>query len=307
MTDAVERGEATRQFNRLAGLALVASVAAHAWQFAIGPRPLALFVCNASIIIGLALAAVRARRQSAGEFNSSVAAETIVAFGVLALILGLVTAIGPLLGAAGANLRFDAGTLTAIGAPFAQGLAAAGLAPVVAVLVRTAAAADEQGDDPTGETEALSDAVARLTDELDAARLAAGALNRALSDAAAETARIAPAIATQLEGVVNTAAGIGPAMANSIAAMRAELDGAGSGLADELGRAGQGVAAALDDCGARVAAMGGAAQAGTSEIATLTTSLGQLTRNADESAALLEALNTLTASVERFVARRVPA
>lgn len=192
-----------------------------------------------------------------------------MAFGVLALILGLVTAVGPLLGAAGANLRFDAATLTAIGAPFAQGLAAAGLAPVVAVLVRTAAAADEQGDDPTGETEALSDAVARLTDELDAARLAAGALNRALSDAATETARIAPAIATQLDGVVNTAAGIGPAMANSVAAMRAELDGAGSGLADDLGRAGQGVAA-----------MGDAAQAGAAEIATLATSLGQLTRNA---------------------------
>ena len=301
----LSRSEATRRFNFAATLAFLITLAAHLWQFLSGFNPWLLFASNLPIIMGLALFAIRLHRRSDGAFSSAVAAETVVAFGVLALILGLVTAVGPLLGQAGAALTFDGETLKRLGAPFAQGLVAAGIAPVVAVLVRTAAAErDEMGDSQIAAAEALRQAMAALAAEMNAARSAAAMLNSALADAAQKTGRIGPEIGQNLDIVVTAAGRIGPSLSSSVAGLATTIDGAGTSLAGQLQQAGRQVAGSFGDVDARLTALASSAQAGNAELTRLGSSLGALTTQAGDAAAQLDALGAVTVSVEQFLARR---
>lgn len=123
-------------FRTAAGIAFIGILAAHLYHLFANAGPELLLGCNLLVLLGLSLVAAREQRRWGSAFSSALAAETIVAFGVLALILGLVTALVPLMFVDAATLAFDAATVRRVGLPFAQGLASAGLAPVFAVLVR---------------------------------------------------------------------------------------------------------------------------------------------------------------------------
>lgn len=304
MTLSEEGRIAVGRFNAVAVTSLLVSLAIHGAQIALGPHPLLLFGCNFSIILLLALTAMRAHRASDGEFDSGVAAETIVAFGVLSLILGLAAAIVPALELAKNGLAFDAKTLTSLGAPFVQGLAAAGLAPVVAVLLRNFSAEHGGVESTEEELKRLAHAVGRLTGELGSARTMAAALTGALSDARDATIRLGPDLTSQIDGVAQAAGRIAPALTAGAASLAGVLDQSGRDFADELNDAGARFATRLDDARARVEALGLAADGGASHLAGLSTELARVRTGAAESAELLDALAELIASVERFAAAR---
>lgn len=296
------RPAAIRSFNVAAGAALVVTLSVHAVAFWRGPNPFVLAACNLSIILGLALAAIRAHRASGGRFDSAVGAETVVAFGVLALILGLATAISPLLRHGADALTFDAATLRQLGGPFVQGLVAAGLAPVVAVLLRHASA--ELDDDPATEADQLGDALAYLTEQIAGAVEAAAALTGSLDAAATAAARIGPDLGRHLDQIADAAARAGPGVSSGVAALTGALHAGGRRFTDEMESAGRGLASGLAETEARVVALGAAAGTGVVELSRLSAALDGVAANAGETGELFEALNALTASVEAFVARR---
>ncbi len=302
MSDLDHRPAAIRSFNFAAGAALAVTLAVHAYAFWRGPNPFVLAACNLLVIIGLALAAIRAHRASGGRFDSAVGAETVVAFGVLALILGLATAISPLLRHGADALTFDAATLRQLGRPFVQGLVAAGLAPVVAVLLRNASA--ELDDDPATEADQLGDALAYLTEQIAAAVEAAATLTGSLESAATAAARIGPDLGRHLGEIADAAAHAGPGVSSGVAALMGALHTGGRRFTDEMESAGRGLASGLADTESRVAALAAAADTGVAELSRLSTALGGVSANAGETGELFEALNALTASVEAFVARR---
>lgn len=295
------------RFNTAAFGALALSVVAHVAQIALEPSPLLLFGCNFLIIFGLGYLAVRAHRESGGEFDSAVAAETIVAFGVLSLLLGLVVAISPILVLDPSKITFDLGTFRSLGEPFLLGLAAAGVAPVVAVLLRNFSAEHGRGGTAADDLDRLAQAAGLLTAELGAARTASADLTQAVRDAAGATARLGPDLRSNLDAVAVAAGAVAPAIGAGATAFAGALDTGGRRFADDLDDAGKRFAAQLDGARGEVDALAAAARTGSVDLAGLAAELGRLRGGAAETADLMDALNGLIASVERFVAARAAA
>jgi len=132
---AVSRRARASAFSRMGLFALIGSLSLHALQLATQTTFPMLFLGNLAALIFLRWQATQLLRQRA-DFDAVIAAEMIVTFGVLSLILGISTAVVPLfLGTA--TLRVDnLAALAGLAIPFLEGLATAGLAPFFAVLLR---------------------------------------------------------------------------------------------------------------------------------------------------------------------------
>ncbi|WP_176473081.1 hypothetical protein [Sphingomonas lenta] len=306
MGDGTEAAVAIRRYEAATILALFASVGVHVAQALAGFDPYWLVGCNFGIIFSLALLAVRAHRASEGAFDSAVAAETIVAFGVLALILGLVVAIYRAFALAGEGLRFDLGTVGELGRPFALGLAAAGVAPVVAVLLRNFSAEHGRERGPADELDAATAAAVRLAATLDAVRAAAVDLGQAVGDAAAATARLGPELSRHLSDVADATGRVAPTLDMGASQFSGLLEAGAKRFIGEVDGAGARFAADLDGARRPIAALADAARGGAGDMAGLADELSRARAGAAETAELFAALNDLTASVERFVATRGP-
>ncbi|MBX9814488.1 MAG: hypothetical protein A4S12_06300 [Proteobacteria bacterium SG_bin5] len=182
-------------FSRMGLLVLIGSLALHAAQLATQTTFPVLFLGNLVALVFLRWQASALLRRRA-DFDAVIAAEMIVAFGVLSLILGISTAVIPLfLGTA--TLRVDSlAALAGIAIPFLEGLATAGLAPFFAVLLRIEA--HEAGSsEPGAELSELTIATQDLGTELRGAVRALREMREQLAGAAAQSQALGQAMQTE--------------------------------------------------------------------------------------------------------------
>ncbi|OYY89760.1 MAG: hypothetical protein B7Y45_10855 [Sphingomonas sp. 28-66-16] len=246
---------------------LIVSILAHAAQIALQTGYPFVFAINIASLFYMRWRAGAYLRAGRADFDPVIAAEMIVAFGVLSLILGISTAVVPLfLGTA--TLRVgDLTALATLATPFLEGLATAGLAPFFAVLLRIEAHEIESRYDSSTDMSSLATATRDLT------RTIRGT-HTALSDLQ-ESARAAS---------VSTKA-----------------------LADEVrGEAGR-LNAAFMEGEARLRTLTAAAESSGTEVAKLAGETTRLTNAATDAGTMLTALGDLIESVERFVKPTAPA
>ena len=250
------------KFSRLAIAALGISFVAHLGEAASLWPWWCLALVNVAVLLALWLQAVNLHRRRVPGFDVIVAAETIVAFGIMSLILGLAVALLPIVTGIGALDIASPGALGQLALPFLVGLGTAGVAPFFAMLLRNQSAEDDAIVDPVGDASDLAKAM--------------GALRKELVD-----------VEKTMKSFHETAASAGRATSN---------------LADvvdtETGR----LKIALLEGQSGVRSLGAAAETGSQQVSKLSGETQRLTKASSEAAALLDALAALIAAVERFVA-----
>lgn len=240
---------------------LLASIAAHALQIISQTTLPMLFIVNVTALFYLRLRATSFLRARRTDFDAVIAAEMIVAFGVLSLILGITSAVAPLfLGAVSLDVT-DLRALAGVATPFLEGLATAGLAPFFAVLLRIEAHEAESAYDTGADFSDLSVATRDLSRELVATFKALEKMGKGLREVTDATNQLAFRIDVDLK----------------------KLDSAVS--ASEV----------------KVAALAKAAEASSTQVAKLADETTHLNAAANEAGTLLNALGELIVSVERFV------
>lgn len=235
----------------------------------LGEHAYAIVTVGSELLLG-AVAILRYRAQPA--FGLAVPAETIVAFGIFSLVIGLAVGLSrPLIeGLDISQLTLD--QLRPIGLPFIHGLVAAACAPFVAMLLRNyeadALAAAEAGASAFD----IRDANVKLARELETAQANVSRLNAAL---AASTDKFGESLQTTVDGADRLSKGLVVA-ANSIG-------GASDALTNRLKHL-ESTLRGADDSASE------AAQA-----------LAELRRASTDARILLDALATLIESVNDFV------
>ncbi|MBX9860144.1 MAG: hypothetical protein K2Y20_11205 [Sphingomonas sp.] len=240
---------------------LAVSIVAHVLQIVTQTTYPLLFIVNIAALFYLRARATRYIRSGRADFDAVIAAEMMVAFGVLSLILGITSAVLPLfLGSV--SLRVDdLSALATLAVPFLEGLATAGLAPFFAVLLRIEAHEVETSFDTSVDMSNLATATRDLTREVRAAFNAIRQLQESAQDAT---------VATHL-------------------------------LADEVrGDAGK-LSRAFEAGEMQLKSLGISAETSSAEVARLATETAKLNATATEASAMLRALGDLIESVERFV------
>lgn len=240
---------------------LLASIAAHIIQIVTQTVLPLLFVVNVAALFYLRARAQRYLRAGRSDFDAVIAAEMIVAFGVLSLILGITAAVTPLFIGTATLAVADLSALAGIATPFLEGLATAGLAPFFAVLLRIEAHEAEAAFDSGADLSGLAAATHDLTREVRGAFKAMRQLGEGL--------QLATGASTQL-------------------AHRLDVD---------LDR----IAASLAQSETRVTLLATAAETSTTHITRLADEASRLNAAASEAGTMLAALGDLIESVERFV------
>lgn len=250
------------KFTHVAGLAMGVSIVAHIYQFTSTGNGPFLIIVNGVLLAMLAFAAVRAHEQRAPGFDVIVAAETIVAFGVMSLIFSLAAALAPLFTGARQLDVNSIKSLQSSALPFLEGLATAGVAPLVAMLVRNLAVEKDALANPTGDVTDLAQALGALTSEVRQAHSAIGELGSAVAAAVRST----------------------------------------TGFAEAVKEEANGLAVALGAAEARVRSLGEATSGGADQVASLRAELEQLTTSSTGARTMLDTLAQVIESVERFIA-----
>lgn len=257
------RATGTRRvaYSRFGLQVLAASIVAHAIQIVTQTAFPLLLVVNIAALFYLRWRATLYMRSGRADFDAVIAAEMMVAFGVLSLILGITSAVAPLF-VGTASLRVD--DLAALGplaTPFLEGLATAGLAPFFAVLLRIEAHEVETSFDSSVDISNLATATRDLTREVRAAFKAIRQLQESAQDAT---------MAAHL-------------LANEVR--------------NDAGRLGQVFAVGES----QLKQLGAAAETSTAEVARLANETAKLNTTTTEASAMLNSLGDLIESVERFV------
>lgn len=144
-------------------------------------------------------------RKSSPQFNLTVAAETIVAFGIYCLIVGLGSAVVLAMNLAQAQPPL-ANHLPAMAWAFAEALATAALAPILAMLLRTHHVYLRIATSGAGDLDDAARAAKALTEQISLTVTRLASLNsalekevKALSDAAGSAASAAKSLADKLK------------------------------------------------------------------------------------------------------------
>jgi hypothetical protein len=253
-------------FSRWALIALVVSIIAHLTNFAIGGWLGMTLVVNVVLLVILCEVATKKHRAREAGFDAIIAAETVVAFGIMSLIFGLVGGVAPLFVNAGSGGSFDRESLTALAVPFLEGLATAGMAPIFAVVLRTRTSEADGTVDASGDVAALARATADLAKQLRAANAASGDLISSITSIAASTRTMAGEMAAETTNMRTV----------------------------------------LHESQAHLKALALAAQSGGAEVGRLANETQRLSGSAKEAGVLLDALSTLIVAVERYVAPARP-
>lgn len=262
------RGAGRRMaFSQVGLVVLLVSVIAHALQlFMQTTYPLLLGV-NIVLLFFMRWQAANQLRSRRLDFDPVIAAEMIVAFGVLSLILGVASAVAPLfLGTATLRVT-DLSALAALAVPFLEGLATAGLAPFFAVLLRIEAHEAATAMDSSADMSNLVSATHDLGVEIKG------------------TLRVMGAMREELRFVASASQTLGQQM-----------------QADAL-RLGMMVSEGEN----RLKLLSSAAETSSTEVARLAAETGRLSAAAQETGTMLTALGDLIESVERFVKPAEPA
>lgn len=268
MTDAVVDGAPSGAgdgpaFSKISLRVLALSGAVHVVQ-ALQPDP----IPGLNIIVSIACLVYLSGRATAyakagrSDFDAVIAAETIVAFGVLSLILGLASALAHVAFGGADVSASDTRALGWLALPFMEGLVTAGLAPFFAVVLRNRAFEQGEAVDAGDDMAVLARAARDLAKQLKASTDALASLRAAAEGASLSTR----------------------GLATNVEAETARLT------------------AALGEGEGGVRAFGAAASSGKTEVAGLADETVRLKAAAGETTALLDELSTLIGQVERFVA-----
>ena len=179
-------------FSAAALRVLIASVIVHLMQF-VTQIPVLIAIGNLCSLVYLRHTAMALARAERDDFDAVIAAEVMVAFGVLSLIFGLTTSLAPLL-ATSVALQWD--NLRTLSWPFIEGLATAGAAPFFAVVLRLQVFEISRTVDAVDDLAGLAAATRDLTGELKRAGKSASDLQTALHAAGTSTARMAQDVET---------------------------------------------------------------------------------------------------------------
>jgi len=206
------------------------------------------------------------------QFNLTVAAETLVAFGVLSLVVGLGSAIMLAVDRFQATRTIEIEDLTAVTTVFIEGLFTAAVCPMLAMFIR------------------IREAHLRIIEaggpEMDAAARAADALTNQLKNVTTQLA----ALNTALEKEVKT-----------FQTAAADVSGAARVMAENLWTESKRAKEALQRVESGATSLGDAAEKTGAATTRLGTDLTKLTKSASETKALLDALSNAVESVERFI------
>jgi methyl-accepting chemotaxis protein len=206
------------------------------------------------------------------QFNLTVAAETLVAFGVLSLVVGLGSAILLAVGRFQVTNVIAIDDLSEVTTVFIEGLFTAAVCPMLAMLIR------------------IREAQLRIVEaggpEMDAAARAADALTNQLKTVTTHLS----ALNISLEKEVKT-----------FQTAAADVSGAARVMAESLWSESKRVKEALQRVETGAASLGAAAEKTGAATTRLGTDLSSLTKSASEAKALLDALSNAVESVERFI------
>ncbi len=154
------------------------------------PRlPISIFV-NIVCLIYLYHEAEKSVKANVSGFDPVVASETMVAFGVLSLVMGLASIILAVMLDRISLGAVQKGDLLSF-LPFVEGLLTAGFAPASAMLLRIRVAELEADHDTIGDLTGLTRATADLTNQMKSANAAVEALKSGATSAGAATVGLA--------------------------------------------------------------------------------------------------------------------
>lgn len=257
----------TKHYSKVAGRVLLFAMIGFGINLMVPLAPVALTV-NFICIWHLYKTAERYAASGVEGFDATVAAEAIVGFGILCLVLGL-SSVALLFAIGRLEVESVSGRLDlAGGIPFIEGLFTAGVTPFFAILLRMKVA--ELGDmvDPADDMASLSRAAASLTRTLTNAHAALGEFQSGATAAATSTTNLATVMDT---GVAR--------------------------IETEVGRMGT----ALRDGGKSVSEFGSSSESASTEIAALGDHATKLKLAVADTTNLLEELGRVIVSVQRFV------
>ncbi|MBX9797599.1 hypothetical protein [Sphingomonas sp.] len=254
-------------FSQVGLVVLLISIAVHGAQLWLQTSYPLLLATNIVLLFYMRWEANSQLQRRRADFDPVIAAEMMVAFGVLSLILGIAAAVAPLfLGTASLRVN-DLSALGILAVPFLEGLATAGLAPFFAVVLRIEAHEAATSADASADMTTLATVTHDLGLELKGTLRVVGDLREQLRFAAS---------ASQTLGQQ----------------MQAE--------ASRLG-------AMVSQGEAQLKLLSGAAETSSKEVARLASETSQLSAAAKETGTMLNALGDLIESVERFVKPAEPA
>lgn len=284
--------------------ALLTCIAIHVLTALDVLSPYALILCNTLILVGLSVIGTREHKRTGGAFDTAVAAETMVAFGVLTLIFGLVVALYPIMMPGNTPIVFNAESLTAISMPFLQGLATAALAPVLAVVVRSLGSDHGDIGDPAEQLTLLGQAAQTLTQQLEQAGQNVHTLGDVVQHFVTSLQPVAPELEQHMKQIAAAASQFAPSLTAGLNAVVIAFEKDMTELMNQLsqGLAQLEVAGGQNRSAFEQLAL--SSQATTASMNEANDAIRKLRRGADEAAQLLEALAAMTVSVERFVAMR---
>lgn len=257
----------TKHYSKVAGQVLLWAMIGYGINLMVPEAPIALAV-NFICIWHLYKTAERYAASGVEGFDATVAAEAIVGFGILCLVLGL-SSVALLFALGRLAVETASGRLNlAGGIPFIEGLFTAGITPFFAILLRMKVAELGEIVDPADDMASLSRAAASLTRTLTNAHKALEDFQSGASAAATSTTNLATIMGTEV-----------------------------GRLETEVGRMGT----ALKDGGTSVAGFGSTSKATGNEIAALRDHTTELKIAVADTTKLLEELGRIIVSVQRFV------
>lgn len=206
------------------------------------------------------------------QFNLTVAAETLVAFGVLSLVVGLGSAILLAVNRFQATRSISVEDLSVVATVFIEGLFTAAVCPMLAMLIR------------------IREAHLRIIEaggpEMDAA------------------ARAADVLTTQLNTVTTHLSALNASLEKEVKTIQAavtDVSGAARAMAESLWTESKRTKEALQGVETGAASLGAAAEKTGIATTRLGADLSSLTKSASDAKALLDALSNAVESVERFI------
>lgn len=232
----------------------------------------------------LVVSAIGLRARRIPRFDMMVAAEVIVAYGILSLVLGLALAISNVLRSDVTQGGIQLEELRPLLTPFVEGLVAAGVAPLAAVALRQLevlkyGAAELADSSPEARLAELDERVRKVSEAFDNL---ATSCRKSAEEFEKNASRFADT-AGSWESAARKTKGALDAVASSAESGRSTLETAFGTIAAEADKA------------------RGALSGAVSEFGELAGAFGRLRSAAAESSRLLEELQKLIASVERFI------
>ena len=238
--------------------------------------------------VWLAVAAINLRAKGLPRFDMIVASESIIALGIFALIWGIVIAATFTLERVDLTRGLSLQVLQPLLTPFAEGLIAAGFAPLLSTMLRHIEVLRYGG-----ETEEETTPQAALEAELQNLRNEVRAATQSLNELVAASERSQ----TSFERSATSLGRSTDSYEAGVARVQATLDN----LGDVVKTAGRDFETRLDAVNARLAAHEKQLSDSAQEMDALAESTRRFRAGAEEGATLLNGLRALIESVERFI------